>query len=287
MFKVFDGQEYSSSSYMLTVNVNPVNDPPTSTNSVIDMNEDTEFKFAYTNFGDFKDIDDPNAKLSAIRIRTKPLRGTLLFNGRDIAINQVVTKEQLTDGRLVYKPAPDGYGMNYTSFNFDVSDGIVFSNKSYTLFVNVHEVNDVPSSSNDSIELDEDTTYALGINDFGNFFDRDNDSFEGVKITALPTKGSLLLNGNPVSNGQSISVSDISSKRLTYTPLENEYGDKYTTLKFKVFDGTDYSVTDNILNINVNPVNDPPTSTDDSIEIDKNTTYAFKTDDFGTYADID
>ncbi|MGY0220077.1 tandem-95 repeat protein, partial [Endozoicomonadaceae bacterium StTr2] len=126
-------------------------------------------------------------------------------------------------------------------------------------------VNDAPESSNDSITTAEDTPKVLGLDDFGNYSDEENSPLAAVKITGLPTDGSLQYqNGNGqwvnVTLNQEISAADITGGKLRFVPDPNENGNSYATLNFKVGDGTDFSESDYTLTVDVTPVNDAPTT---------------------------
>ena len=49
-FEVGDGSDFSTSDYTLTVNVTPVNDPPTGDNNTVVTNEDITYVFTVADF---------------------------------------------------------------------------------------------------------------------------------------------------------------------------------------------------------------------------------------------
>ena len=139
--------------------------------------------------------------------------------------------------------------------------------------------------SNNGITIDEDTSHTFAVSDFG-FNDIDGDSLAYVKITQLPTAGSLTLNGSAVTVDQQISASDIPN--LVFTPVANANGDSYANIQFKVSDGTAESAAET-LNFNVTPVDDintAPTATDMSLVTAESETHVFTVDDFG-FSDAD
>jgi hypothetical protein len=106
------------------------------------------------------------------------------------------------------------------------------------------------------------------VTDFG--FADGNDSpanaLSNVIITALPTAGTLKLNGADVTANQSIAVADITAGKLVFAPAANANGTGYANIGFKVQDdggtansGVDTSLTANTLTFNVASVNDAPT----------------------------
>ena len=144
------------------------------------------------------------------------------------------------------------------------------------------EANDLPNVAD--VTTDEDTAYTFTLNDF-NYVDQDNDPLSSVLIVELPRDGQLTLNGEPVEGPQRITRSDIESGLLVYTPPENENGEEYTRFTYQVSDGSVDSEV-GTMTINVNPVNDAPTSENRFIPIDGTTPVAFEVSDFA-FSDID
>jgi hypothetical protein len=82
------------------------------------------------------------------------------------------------------------------------------------------------------------TAYVFAPADFG-FTDADDsppDNFHAVKVTTLPSAGTLTDNGVPVHAGDFVSVSDITSGLLVFTPATNAIGTPYTSFTFQVQD---------------------------------------------------
>jgi hypothetical protein len=136
--------------------------------------------------------------------------------------------------------------------------------------MSVLPVNDAPVGQNRSISIDEDSSYLLTQSDFG--FSDPNDTpangFAYVQVTSLPGAGTLTLSGAAVAPNQFISVADLNSGNLRYSPPSNDNGLNYASFGFKVKDnggttngGSDLSGTIYTLRFDVNPVNDSPTFT--------------------------
>src|SRR6202008_3602941 len=110
-----------------------------------------------------------------------------------------------------------------------VGDGTVFSDNPYTLTVDVTPVNDAPTSTDDTVTIDEDTPTALTLDDFGTFADVDNASIAAVKIDTLPFSGTLEYNNGsdwvPVTVDQEIGAADIVVGLLRFVPETNANGD--------------------------------------------------------------
>ena len=102
-------------------------------------------------------------------------------------------------------------------------------------------VNDAPFGTDKTIStLLEDGAHTFAAADFG--FADTTDTVTGgtpaanallaVKITTLPAKGSLTLNGVAVTAGQVVSGADIAASKLVFTPLANANGTGYTSFTF-------------------------------------------------------
>src|SRR4029077_6940399 len=81
--------------------VNPVNDAPAGTSTVITTTEDVGHVFSVAEFG-FTDRDSNN--LLAVEITTTPGTGTLTDNGSAVAPGAFVSAADIAGGLLVYTP---------------------------------------------------------------------------------------------------------------------------------------------------------------------------------------
>ncbi|WP_043129748.1 hypothetical protein, partial [Photobacterium leiognathi] len=126
----------------------------------------------------------------------------------------------------------EGYYQGEDSVAFDPID--FQHGDTVQLAFNQNAANNPPTSSNHSIFID--STHAFSANDF-KFSDPDNDAFYQVRITSLPTQGTLTFNGSLVTVNQDISVSDLALLSLNF--------DNTATLpiglKYQVSDGIQWS----------------------------------------------
>src|SRR5439155_1244056 len=74
----------------LTINVIPVNDPPSGTSKTVTTLEDTPYVFAAADFGFSDVIDSPANVLLAVKISTLPAAGTLTDNGVAVTTGQMI-----------------------------------------------------------------------------------------------------------------------------------------------------------------------------------------------------
>ena len=93
-FEIGDGTDFSTSDYTLTINVTPVNDPPTVDNNTVSTNEDATYVFTVAEFTlNYNDTEsDPFAE---IKITSLESVGSLLLGGSPVALNDVITSAQL------------------------------------------------------------------------------------------------------------------------------------------------------------------------------------------------
>ena len=233
-------------------------DPPTASNGTVTTREDTPYAFAAARFGY---VDDDGDALSSVKITGLPTAGTLKLDGTPIAsgvLPKAVAPADLAAGKLTYTPPANANGRGYASFTFKVNDGTADSAQ-YTMTIDVTAVNDAPTAANPTVTTNEDTDYTFSAAEFS-YADIDSDALSSVKITGLPTAGTLKLDGTPIASGalpKTVAAADLAGK-LTYTPPPNANKTAYASFTFKVNDGTvdsaQYTMT-----IDVTAVNDAAT----------------------------
>ena len=119
-------------------------------------------------------------------------------------------------------------------------------------------VNDPPEGMDVTVTTDEDTIYVFSVEDFG-YTDLNDDTFEQIRILALPGHGSLQYYDGAwqsVTARQVVSTDDIAAGYLRFVPEADKNGMGYASFKHKVHDGIDYSKKSNKLTVDVTPVND-------------------------------
>jgi len=258
----------------MTVNVTPVNDAPSGSDSEVVTLEDTPYTFDVTDFGFYDPNDSPQNKLLAVKFTTLPVNGALTDNGVLVNFGGFVTATDIKNGLLQFTPMPNGSGTPYTSFTFQVEDnggtangGVNLDPTPKTMAVDVTPVNDAPTGSDNEVVTLQNTPYSFDISDFG-FYDP-NDSpqnkFLALEITTLPLAGTLSDNGVPVSAGQFVAATDIKNGVLTFTPAPGASGDSYASFTFQVEDnggtdngGVDLDPAPKTMTVSVTPADVPP-----------------------------
>ncbi|MCF3627337.1 FG-GAP-like repeat-containing protein, partial [Planktothrix agardhii 1801] len=133
-----------------------------------------------------------------------------------------------------------------------------FSVNTATASITVTAVNDAPTATDKTVTFNEESSYTFVAADFG-FSDVDTgNTLASIKITQLPTAGTLQLSNSNVSLNQVINTVDIPN--LKFTSVANANGSGYANFKFTVNDGTIDSVAANTITIDVTAVNDAPTA---------------------------
>ncbi len=139
-----------------------------------------------------------------------------------------------------------------------------------------------PVGSNESVSTIEDNNYTFKTDDF-TYSEADGDTYAGIKIIVLESKGDLLYNGSNVILNQEIA--DVT--KLTYAIPANENGTPYDTFKFKLIDSKDdLSDSAYTMTINVTPVNDLPTATNNTVTTLEDIDKVFAASEFN-YNDIE
>jgi len=228
-----------------------------------------------------------------------PSPGTLTDNGVALNAGDSVSVADISANKLVYTPATDAKGT--VSFTFQVQDdggpanGGVDLDQSPNHFAIAVGINLAPAGTNSTVTALEDTGYASRPADFG-FNDVNNppDNLLAVKITTLPTAGTLVDNGNAVHAGDFINVGDINAGKLVFTAAANANGANYASFTFQVQDdggtangGTDIDQSPNMITVNVTAVNDAPAGMNHTATAIEDTGYVFTASDFGFTDPVD
>ena len=230
---------------------------PTASDGTVRTAPGTAYAFTAVDFNAYGD------SLATVKIVTLPAsdEGTLTLDGLDVSAGDSVTKADIDAGMLQYTPPAGASGIPYTTFTFKVSDGVKESALDYTMTIEVAP-NSLPTASDGTVSTPPDTDYVFVAGDF-NFADANSgDTLSDVRIVTLPSRGSLTLDGNNVTEDQVVTRADIDLGGLVFTPVAGEEGQSYTSFTFRVSDGAEESRSDYTMTINVSvaPVrsNAPP-----------------------------
>ncbi|MBS0508603.1 MAG: right-handed parallel beta-helix repeat-containing protein, partial [Proteobacteria bacterium] len=133
---------------------------------------------------------------------------------------------------------PAGNVITTTATQTDAGYYTFSDTSEFSAFITAKEVNKAPTGINNTVTTLEDQPYTFSAADFG-FTDAGNNpanNLLSVKVTTLPAAGSLTLNGTAVIAGQFVSVTDINSGKLKFTPAADANGAGYPSFTFQVQD---------------------------------------------------
>ena len=263
-----------------TLNVLPLGDSPTTSNTFITIDEDATYTFAGSDFP-FSDPDAGDA-LTSVRIVNTVGVGTFQLNSTTINDNQVINVGDLTN--VTFTPLQNAFGAPYTIFTFRVldSDGNESNTATFTINVTGNPNDDAPTTTNNSITINEDVTYTFGGSDFP-FSDPDEalgDALTSVRIVTTAGIGTFQLNLTAINDNQVINVGDLTN--VTFTPVQNAFGSPYTTFTFRVIDsdGNESNTATFTINVTGNSNDDSPSTSNSSITIEEDEVYTFVVSDF-------
>ncbi|MCI0642854.1 MAG: S8 family serine peptidase [Gemmataceae bacterium] len=224
----------------------PVNNSPQGTDKTIELCEDEPFFLTEFDFG-FSDPNDlPPHNFKAIIVESLPMAGSLTLNGNPVAVHDIIDVADLEDGNLLYTPPANQYGEALASWQFAVQDdGGNFAEGGgdvdltpNTITFDVHSTPDAPIGADGVLTLAAGSTYTFTVGDLG-FSDPNDvppDNLYSVIVAALPTFGTLSLNGIPVDLGAEIYAWQIATGSFQYTAASNQYGTPLTSFDFGLRD---------------------------------------------------
>jgi len=150
-------------------------------------------------------------------------------------------------------------------------------------------VNDAPNGTNKTVSILQDTSYTFGVSDFGftDPLDATPNTLLSVRISTLPTAGTLRLDNQAVTFGQYVSAADINAGKLRYSPPAGSLGAPYASFTFQVRDnggtkngGIDLDQWPNTMTLNVIRPNIAPSGANKAVIISAGA-FAVRTMDFG------
>ncbi|WP_322978515.1 retention module-containing protein [Pseudomonas sp. C11] len=237
-----DGKGGTTTS-VVNVTVNALNDAPEAPNSQASVDEDGTLTSRIV-------ATDAEGDSLTYAIKTGTAHGSLVL-------------DQST-GQYTYKPNGDYNGSD--SFVVTIRDGKGGVTDTQ-VNITVNPVNDAPTSADNTVTTDEDTPRGFSSADFA-FNDIDaGDSLKAIRINSLPASGSLSLGNEAVTIGMIITAAQIAS--LVYTPTANANGS--SSFSFSVQDQSGaFSTTPNTMTLQVTAVDDAPGLVDSSVSFAEN-----------------
>jgi hypothetical protein len=234
---------------IVNITVAPVNDVPLAEADNATVNEDDTNVSIPVLVNDTFGGDGPST--GTITITTPPTNGTA-------SVDDNGTPTDPTDDEIVYTPNPDYNGSDAIIYEICDANG-----DCDTAIVNitVAPVNDVPLAEADNATVNEDDTNVsipVLVNDT---FGGDGPSTGTITITTPPTNGTASVDDNGTPN-------DPTDDEIVYTPNANYNG--ADAIIYEICDANGDCDTA-IVNITVNPVNDPPVVPDTTVTTPEDT----------------
>ncbi|MGY0201082.1 tandem-95 repeat protein [Leptothrix sp. BB-3] len=241
-FQVDDGAtlNHASNTVDATVTVAAVNNAPSGADLTVSLLQNGSRTFSASNFT----ITDPDTgdSLSAVRIDSLPLVGSLTFQGTPVVAGQVIGVADL--GSLVYAPRANALGTGYASWTFSVRDSAgAYDAVPNTVTVDVLAFNNAPTANADTATTNEDTPVTIDV--LANDTDVEGSTLTIASASVDPSQGTVA-----IVNG-----------RIVFTPAANFSGT--ATISYVANDGTTDSAPATAT-VTVNAVNDAPVANADT-----------------------
>ena len=234
-YTINDGTPGSDATATVTINVTPVNDLPTASDDLFTVDEDSS-AVSLDVLANDSIAPDVGETLTITGVTTGSAGGSITV---------------VAGTSINYQPAANFFGSE--TFTYTINDGTPGSDATATVNINVTPVNDLPTASDDLFTVDEDSP-AVALDVLAN----DSvapDAGETLTITSVTTG----------SAGGSITV--VAGTSINYQPAANFFGSE--TFTYTINDGTPGSDATATVTINVTPVNDLPTASDDLFTVDE------------------
>ena len=217
------GIDLDQSANTITVNVNSVNDAPAGADSDGHHATRTRATSSRRPISASATRSKPRQRAAAVKITTLPAAGTLHASRRRGDRRPVRERGRHRRRQAGFTPAANANGAGYASFTFQVQDdggtangGVDLDQSANTITINVTAVNDAPAG-----------TERHGHHQRGHRLHlrgrrlrlqrpgrQPGQRLAAVKITTLPTAGTLTLDGAPVTAGQFVIAADIGAGNL-------------------------------------------------------------------------
>ncbi|PQZ60421.1 hemolysin, partial [Achromobacter sp. MYb9] len=211
----------------LTIIINGTNDLPVLQAHTIQILEDqTAIGNVLTGASD--------AENDTLTVTEFSINGTKYDAGSVAAIAGVGTIIVNANGGYVFTPDANWNGV-VPQVTYSVTDGT--DTTSSVLDIGVLPVNDAPVSQDASGNVAEGQDYVFGTDDFAFSDPVEGNAMESLIIDSLPSGGTLLLNGQPVTQGQEISATDLADGKLLFRPDASNVGENAgSSFEFRVKD---------------------------------------------------
>jgi len=230
------------------------NTPPILEDIRIRIDSNSTHQFTTSDFLEkYQDVEG-DLPLSVVVTRV-PNKGTLKLNQIPVINGQKISFSQIES--LSFTPAEGGGGIKYTNCKVQINDDGIAPNPFSVVSKITFDViiNEPPSVQDNSISIIDDESYTFKVNDFLiGFVDSQNDQPLQLQIQSLPEQGILRLDGQTLTVGQIIGISQ--AQLIRYIPTQNSFGTPVTSFLFAVSDEGSQEFSESaqmFINVNARP----------------------------------
>jgi VCBS repeat-containing protein len=176
----------------------------------VTIDEDHSYTFATGDFGFNVNYSD---SLTAVKIATLPLHGTLKLNDVLVTAGDLVTAADITAGKLVFAPEANANGSDYADFTFSVKGSSDTLSAAKTVTVNVTPVDDASVLAPDNVAVSKDNPAS------GNVLTNDSDIDNTLSVTSFTVGGVSHNAGDSVTLSGKGDLTINADGSYTFTPL--------------------------------------------------------------------
>jgi VCBS repeat-containing protein len=176
----------------------------------VTIDEDHSYTFATGDFGFNVNYSD---SLTAVKIATLPLHGTLKLNDVLVTAGDLVTAADITAGKLVFAPEANANGSDYADFTFSVKGSSDTLSAAKTVTVNVTPVDDASVLAPDNVAVSKDNPAS------GNVLTNDSDIDNTLSVTSFTVGGVSHNAGDSVTVSGKGDLTVNADGSYTFTPL--------------------------------------------------------------------
>lgn len=221
-YEIHDGSGNQSKG-LVNIQVMGINDPPTSADQTITINENEDYYFRNSDFI-YNDVDGNCFNGFKIVSPLSEDLGDLYYSSADVILDMIYADPE----SLSFLTHEDAYGT--TSFDFKVVDDQGAESEAYTMTIHILHENLPPETADFEVTMESNSIFSFTSE--LSYSDPEGDPFGGFRITSLPFNGNLAYSGAPVAAGTVYPDFTL----LTYAPPADEEGSPYTEFTFTVLD---------------------------------------------------
>ncbi len=274
-YKVHDGTELSTNTYIMSLDVIEPNQPPSGAdyNKIITGTNTHTLTYGNLNY------DDDNGVTSDTMSHANVITAAPGFSvsGTPVANGDLIPRFRFVNAEVTFTASANQVGTTQ-SMTYKLNDGELDSTNTYTYSIEINPANQEPFGANSTIDVEYDEPYTFSNADIG-YYDKDaNGTFTSIRIveTILSGNGDLTLGGVSVESNTTIEANSIDT--LAFTSTVDTSGNNYNFFTFKTSDGIDESIDTYTISLNVKDITttiEPSANTDTPTSVSNNITQPY------------